>query len=134
MHINRGIKVLAVLSCCLVFFSCGGSHSEKEGKTKTSAGTKQNGNVTPSTSVSPSSPTDTYAPRQVIVRFRPNTEQEAIETIKRTLHLDTLKIISPPDLLLMEIKNDTPVEETVSRLREFEAVRLAEPNYARSVR
>ena len=113
---------------------CGGSHSEKAGNTKTSAGTKQNGNVKPSTSVSPSSPRGTYAPRQLIVRFKANTGQKKIKTIQRTLHLKTLKVISPPDLLLMEIQNDKSVEETVSRLRELQAVRLAEPNYVRSAR
>ena len=134
MHINSYIKVLGVLSCCVLFLSCGGSHSEKEGDVETATGTRKTGDTEQSTSVSPSSPTDTYAPHQVIVRFKPNTEQQDIETIQRTLHLETLKIISAPDLHLMEIQDDTPVEETVSRLREFEAVRFAEPNYVRSVR
>ncbi len=134
MHINCCIRVFAVLSCCVFFISCGGSHSEKEGDVETAAGTRKTGGTEQSTSVAPSSPTDTYAPHQVIVRFKPNTDQEDIEAIQRTLHLETLKIISAPDLHLMEIQNDTPVEETVSRLREFEAVRFAEPNYVRSVR
>lgn len=134
MCINSYIKVLGVLSCCIVFLSCGGPHSEKEEDVKAATGTKKAGGTEQSTSGAPSSPTDTYAPHQVIVRFKPNTGQEAIETIQRTLHLETLKIISPPDLHLMEIQNDTPVEETVSRLRELEAVRFAEPNYVRSLR
>jgi len=134
MHISSYMKVLGVLSCCVLFLSCGGSRSEKEGEAKNSMRTEESGSIAPSTSPPPSSQTDAYAPHQVIVRFKPNTGQEAIEAIQRTLHLETLKIISAPDLHLMEIQDDTPVEETVSRLREFEAVRFAEPNYVRSVR
>ena len=118
----------------MVFLSCGGPHSEKEGDVKTATDTKKTGGTERSTSVPPSSPPETYAPHQVIVRFKPNTGQEEIETIQKTLQLETLKIISAPDLHLMEIQNDTSVEETVSRLREFEAVRFAEPNYVKSVR
>ena len=131
MHITSYMKALGVLSCCVLFLSCGGSHSEKEGDVETATGTRKTGDTEQSKSVSPM---DTYAPHQVIVRFKPNTEQQDIETIQRTLHLETLKIISTPDLHLMEIQDDTPVEETVSRLREFEAVRFAEPNYVKSVR
>lgn len=73
-----------------------------------------------------------HAPAQVLVRFKEGTQLQAIEAIQRELHLQTLRIVSKPNLYLMKIQDGFSVQEIVTRLKVFKAVEYAEPNYVRS--
>jgi hypothetical protein len=73
-----------------------------------------------------------YAPAQVLVRFKEGTQPQEIEAIQRELHLQTLRIVSKPNLYLMKILDGFSVQEIVSRLKGFKAVEYAEPNYMRT--
>jgi hypothetical protein len=49
------------------------------------------------------------------------------------VHLETIRVVSSPDLYLMRIVDHTSVEETVRRLGTYADVVVAEPNYVRRV-
>jgi hypothetical protein len=74
-----------------------------------------------------------HVPAQVLVKFKEGTEEQTIEAIQRQLHLQTVRVISRPDLYLMNIQDGFSVQETIKRLQEFKAVGYAEPNYARTI-
>jgi hypothetical protein len=74
-----------------------------------------------------------YAPGEVLVRFRDGTDAETIACIQREVHLETVKVVSSPNLFLMRILDQTSVEETVQQLRRYEEVVVAEPNYVRRI-
>jgi hypothetical protein len=74
-----------------------------------------------------------YAPGEVLVKFRDGTDAETIARIQREVHLETVRVVSSPNLLLMRIVDQTSVEETVQRLKKYSEVILAEPNYVRRI-
>ena len=74
-----------------------------------------------------------YAPGQVLVKFRDGTDAGTIARIQRELHLETVRVVSSPNLFLMRIVDQTSVEETVQRLQRYDEVVLAEPNYVRRI-
>lgn len=75
---------------------------------------------------------NSHAPAQVLVRFKKGTQPQAIDAIQRELHLQTLRIVSKPNLYLMTILNGFSVHDIVTRLKVFKAVEYAEPNYVRT--
>jgi len=74
-----------------------------------------------------------YTPGEVLVKFRDGTDAETIARIQREVHLETIKVVSSPNLFLMKIVDQTSVEETVQRLQRYDEVVLAEPNYVRRI-
>ena len=74
-----------------------------------------------------------YAPGEVLVRFREGTDAGTIVRIQREVHLETVRVVSSPNLYLMKIVDQTPVAEAVQRLQRYEEVLLAEPNYVRRI-
>lgn len=74
-----------------------------------------------------------HVPSQVLVKFKEGAEEQAIAAIQRQLHLQTVRVISRPNLYLMKIQDDFSVQETIKRLQEFKAVEYAEPNYVRTI-
>ena len=77
--------------------------------------------------------TEDHVPAQVLVKFKEGPQEPTIEAIQRQLHLQTVRIISRPNLYLMKIQNGFSVQETIKRLQEFKAVEYAEPNYVRTI-
>jgi Fervidolysin N-terminal prodomain len=74
-----------------------------------------------------------FAPGEVLVRFRDGTDAGTITRIQREVHLETVRVVSSPNLFLMRIVDQTSVEEMVQRLQRYEEVVLAEPNYVRRI-
>jgi hypothetical protein len=74
-----------------------------------------------------------YAPGEVLVKFRDGTDAGTIARIQREVHLETVRVVSSPNLFLMRIVGQTSVEETVERLQSYGEVVLAEPNYVRRI-
>jgi len=74
-----------------------------------------------------------YAPGEVLVRFRDGTDAGTISRIQQEVHLETVRVVSSPNLFLMRIVDQTSVEETVQRLQRYDEVVLAEPNYVRRI-
>jgi hypothetical protein len=74
-----------------------------------------------------------YAPGEILVKFREGTDERTMTRIQQEAHLETIRVISSPNLYLMKIVDDTPVEEMVERLRSYGEVAYAEPNYVRRI-
>lgn len=74
-----------------------------------------------------------HAPGEVLVRFRDGTDEQTIARIQQEAHLETIKVVSTPNLYLMKIVDQTSVEETVRRLQRYGEVIFAEPNYMRRI-
>ena len=78
--------------------------------------------------------TKNYVPGEILVKFRDGTTDQAKEAIQRKVHLETIRLISKPNLYLMKILDGSSVESVMERLGKFKEVKHAEPNYIRSKR
>ena len=67
-----------------------------------------------------------------MVKFHEGINEKAIQAIKRDLQLETIRIVSATNLYLMKIMDGSSVESVLERLRKYEEVRYAEPNYVRT--
>ena len=70
-----------------------------------------------------------YVPGQVLVKFRDGTDEGAIETIRRHLSLETIRVSPKLPLYRMKILDGSSVEEVIERLQHFDEVEYSEPNY-----
>ena len=70
-----------------------------------------------------------YVPGQVLVKFKDGVDEQAIQTIKEALSLETIRVVRRPNLFLMSIADDSSVEAVIERLSDFPEVSYAEPNY-----
>ena len=77
--------------------------------------------------------TKNYVPGEILVKFRDGTTDQAKKAIQKAVHLETIRIVSKPNLYLMKILDGSPVEGVMERLGTFKEVKYAEPNYIRSV-
>ncbi len=125
----------AIITCwfivLLITVSCAGNATEPESVAARPRGSTEGQCEKESTGLSKDKPSG-HAPAQVLVRFKEGTQPQAIEAIQRELHLQTLRIVSKPNLYLMKILDGFSVREIVTRLKVFEAVEYAEPNYVRT--
>jgi hypothetical protein len=125
----------AIITCwfiaILITISCTGYATQPEPKAARPAGSTEG-----ECGKDPTGPSkgerNGYAPAQVLVKFKEGTQPQEIEAIQRELHLQTLRIVSKPNLYLMKIQDGFSVQEIVSRLKGFKAVEYAEPNYMRT--
>jgi hypothetical protein len=70
-----------------------------------------------------------YVPGQILVKFKDGVDEQAIQTIKKALSLETIGVVRRPNLFLMRIVNESSVEAVIERLSDFPEVSYAEPNY-----
>lgn len=81
----------------------------------------------------PGEDTGRYAPKQVLVTFRAETDRQAVQAIEKELGLRSVRVILRSNTYVMEIMNGVSVEDMVERLKALKAVEYAEPNYIRSI-
>jgi hypothetical protein len=74
-----------------------------------------------------------YAAGEILVKFREGTDEGTMARIQKAAHLETIRVISTPNLYLMKIVDGSQVEEMVERLRRYPEVVYAEPNYVRRI-
>jgi hypothetical protein len=70
-----------------------------------------------------------YAPDEVMVKFKAAVKAKTIAEIRTELKLETIQKFTSPNLFLMKITDGTSVETIIKRLKAYEAVKYAEPNY-----
>ena len=75
-----------------------------------------------------------YVPGQILVRFRNGIEAKEVERIQSEAGLQTLKVVSAPDLYLMKITDGSAVEDMLVRLKKYPEIVYAEPNYIRTLK
>ena len=77
--------------------------------------------------------TKNYVSGEILVKFRDGTTDQAKEAIQKEVHLETIRLISKPNLYLMKILDGSSVERVQERLSKFKEVQYAEPNYIRAI-
>ena len=78
--------------------------------------------------------TKSYVPGEILVKFRDGTTDQTKKAIQKEVHLETIRLISKPNLYLMKILDGSSVERVLERLVKFKEVKYAEPNYIRTIR
>ncbi|MGB6383234.1 MAG: hypothetical protein WBG51_18840 [Syntrophobacteria bacterium] len=78
--------------------------------------------------------TKNYVPGEILVKFRDGTTDQTKKAIQKEVHLETIRLISKPNLYLMKILDGSSVESVMERLGKFKEVKYAEPNYIRTIR
>jgi hypothetical protein len=73
-------------------------------------------------------------PGEILVKFRYGTTDQTKEAIQKEVHLETVRLVSKPNLYLMKILDGSSVESVMERLGKFKEVKYAEPNYIRTIR
>ena len=87
-------------------------------------------NIKENTQMEPSrAQSSSYAPGQILVRFKDGVDKQAVESIQRALFLKTIRVVSRPNLFLMRIMDESSVEAVIERLKDFPEVAYAEPNF-----
>ena len=76
--------------------------------------------------------TSDFAPEQVLVKFKKETNQQVIKEIQHKLDLETVRVVSPPHLYLLQIKSGVSVQDMIRLLQNTGDVEYAEPNFERN--
>ena len=74
-----------------------------------------------------------YVPGEILLKFQDGTSEQTITAIQKKLHLETISIVSKPNLYLMKILDGSAVESVMERLRHYKEVQYSEPNYIRTI-
>ncbi len=64
-----------------------------------------------------------YVKDQIIVKFVNGTDPKTISVIQKELHLETLHTFSSPNLFLMKITDNTPVQDIMKSLNKYKEVK-----------
>jgi hypothetical protein len=124
----RGVGFVAGLFIIMVL-ACGG---------KTGSGNPQPGQKTSESGIKRTAQTEflqpegrqqTHVSDQILVKFKSAADADTIERIRAALNLKTIRKFSSPNLFLMKITDGSPVEAVIEKLKTYEAVKYAEPNY-----
>jgi len=130
----RRTNTLQLLVIFLLTISCADRHPEAQEKAASHPQAIEiQGSEQPKLSPA-GGETKNYVPGEILVKFRDGTTDQAKEAIQRKVHLETIRLISKPNLYLMKILDGSSVESVMERLGKFKEVKYAEPNYIRSKR
>lgn len=66
---------------------------------------------------------------EILVKFGSSVAEERIKEILTELHLEKIRLVSPPSLYLLRIPPGSSVQDVIERIERFEEVEYAEPNY-----
>ena len=77
----------------------------------------------------PQSQPQQYVPHEVLVKFNPDTDPQTIVRIQAELKLEKIREFRSPNLFLMKITDGTSVAAIIEKLKTYEEVKYAEPNY-----
>jgi len=117
----------------LIFFilplACNGQNGNNNLKSK-NKNTESNIRSADQTGISqPQGQPRQYVPHEVLVKFNPETDSQTVARIQAELKLETIRQFRSPNLFLMKITDGATVEEIIKKLKTYQAVKYAEPNY-----
>jgi hypothetical protein len=81
---------------------------------------------------SPAGESKNYVPGEIVIKFHEGTNEKVMQGIMRDLHLETIRIVSEPDLYLLKILDGSSVESVLERVGKYKEVQYSEPNYRRT--
>ena len=129
----RPTNTLQVIVILFLIISCADRHleeQEKEASHPRAIGIQ--GSEQPNLSPE-GGETKNYVPGEILVKFRDGTTDQTKKAIQKEVHLETIRLISKPNLYLMKILDGSSVESVMERLGKFKEVKYAEPNYIRTI-
>jgi len=123
-----GFCVLAGLIFLILPLACNGQNDNnlKSNKKTTESGIKK---ADQAGIAQPQAQQHEYVPHEVLVKFNPDTNPETIARIQAELKLEKVREFRSPNLFLMKITDGTSVEAIIEKLKTYEEVKNAEPNY-----
>ncbi len=74
-----------------------------------------------------------YRPNEIIVKFKDDLSDKAIERIAETENIEKIKVLSRR-VYLFKITGTSSVEDTIEALKKLKEVEYAEPNYIQRVK
>jgi hypothetical protein len=129
----RSTNILQLLVIFFLAISCADRHPEAQKKAASHPqATEIHGSDQPKLSPA-GGETKNYVPGEILVKFRDGTTVQAKEAIQKEVHLETVRLISKPNLYLMKILDGSSVESVMERLGKFKEVEHVEPNYIRTI-
>ena len=129
----RHTNILQLLVLVLLSISCADRHSEVQEKATSHPQTIEI-QASDQPGLSPAGgETKNYVPGEILVKFQDGTTDQTKKAIQKEVHLETIRIVSKPNLYLMKILDGSPVARVIERLRTFKGVQYAEPNYIRTM-
>ena len=129
----RRTNTLQVIVILFLTISCADRHPEAQEKAASHPQAIEiQGNDQPKLSPA-GGETKNYVAGEILVKFRDGTSDQIKEAIQKEVHLETIRIVSKPNLYLMKILDGSAVESVMERLGKFKEVKYAEPNYIRTI-
>ena len=130
----RRTNALQLLVIFLLTISCADGHLESQEKAASHPQAIEiQGSDQPKLSPA-GGETKNYVLGEILVKFRDGTSDQIKEAIQKEVHLETIRIVSKPNLYLLKILDGSSVESVIERLGKFKEVKYAEPNYIRTIR
>ena len=129
MTTGFGFCVLAGLIFLILPLACNGHNDNnnlKSNKKTTESGIKK---ADQAGIAQPQAQQHEYVPHEVLVKFNPDTKPETIARIQAELKLEKVREFRSPNLFLTKITDGTSVEAIIEKLKTYEEVKYAEPNY-----
>ena len=68
-------------------------------------------------------------PGEILVKFKDDVTDDRKREIIETLDLETIRMVSRPNLYLVKVRGNSSVQGAIKRLQQFHEVEYAEPNY-----
>lgn len=129
MRCASTIQLLVIL---IISTSCGTQHHEAQDKSKSRPQAIEiKASDQPKLSLA-SGEAKNYVPGEILIKFKAGTTDQVKEAIQREVHLETIRLISKPNLYLMKILDGSSVERVMERLGKFKEIEHVEPNYVRT--
>ena len=129
----RPTNTLQVIVILFLTISCADHHPEAQEKEASHPQAIEiHGSEQPKLSAA-GGETNNYVPGEILVKFRDGTTDQMKEALQKEVPLETIRIISKPNLYLMKILDGSSVESVMERLGKFKEVKYAEPNYIRTI-
>jgi hypothetical protein len=131
---NRVTKSLSYrLIAGLIFFilllACNGQNANNDLKSKNKTIDSNTKRADQSGISQPQGQLQQFVPHEVLVKFNPDTNPQTIERIQAELKLETIREFRSPNLFLMKITDGATVEAIIEKLKAYQTVKYAEPNY-----
>jgi hypothetical protein len=131
MKTTRGssLGLLMGLALVVLTLACCGQNSNNSLKSENKSMGSNSGGGENAENSWPRAQNSQIVPDEVLVKFKPDTLPEIIESIRVEFQLETVRKFRSSNLFLMKITDGTPVETIIQKLKTYPDVEYAEPNY-----
>lgn len=70
-----------------------------------------------------------YVPKEVLIKFKPNTNQSTVDSITKKIGLREVKKIPQLGVTLYKIQSEMTVQEVIQKYKDHPNIEYIEPNY-----